>query len=82
VLKIDQSFISTLTTDTNDAAIVQTIITLAKNLQIHVLAEGVETKEQLEFLRDRDCDAFQGYFCSHPLPKADFLTLLSNVYHD
>jgi diguanylate cyclase (GGDEF)-like protein/PAS domain S-box-containing protein len=82
VLKIDQSFISTLTTDTNDAAIVQTIITLAKNLQIRVLAEGVETKEQLEFLRDRDCDAFQGYFCSHALPKADFLTLLSRVYHD
>ncbi len=80
VLKIDQSFIGSLTTDTNDAAIVQTIITLAKNLQIYVLAEGVETKEQLEFLRNRDCDAFQGYFCSHPLPKGAFLQLLNTTH--
>jgi diguanylate cyclase (GGDEF)-like protein/PAS domain S-box-containing protein len=77
VLKIDQSFIATVTSDENDAAIVQTIITLAKNLKIRVLAEGVETKEQLEFLRKKDCDGFQGYLRSHPLPVADFLQLLN-----
>lgn len=76
VLKIDQSFICTLTTDNNDAAIVQTIITLAKNLQICVLAEGVETEEQLEFLRNKNCDIFQGFLCSPPLAKDDFLHLL------
>jgi EAL domain-containing protein (putative c-di-GMP-specific phosphodiesterase class I) len=76
VLKIDKSFIDTVTSDENDAAIVQTIITLAKSLQIRVLAEGVETEEQRGFLSLRDCDAFQGYLCSRPLPKADFLQLL------
>jgi diguanylate cyclase (GGDEF)-like protein/PAS domain S-box-containing protein len=77
VLKIDKSFINTVTTDSNDAAIVQTIITLAKNLKIRVLAEGVETNEQLAFLREKDCDAFQGYLCSQPLPIGDFLQLLN-----
>ena len=76
VLKIDKSFIDTVTSDLNDAAIVQTIITLAKSLQIRVLAEGVETEEQRAFLGLRNCDAFQGYLCSRPLPKADFLQLL------
>jgi diguanylate cyclase (GGDEF)-like protein/PAS domain S-box-containing protein len=80
VLKIDQSFISNVTNDTNDAAIVQTIITLAKNLKIRVLAEGVETSEQLEFLRARDCDSFQGYLCSRPLPVGDFLQLLKHEH--
>lgn len=76
VLKIDKSFIDMVTTDANDAAIVQTIITLAKSLQIRVLAEGVETEQQLAFLRSRGCDAFQGYLCSRPLTKEAFLPLL------
>jgi diguanylate cyclase (GGDEF)-like protein len=76
VLKIDQSFVRDITTDTNDAAIVQTIISLANNLQLRVMAEGVETEEQLAFLRDRKCDAFQGYLCSRPVQKDAFIALL------
>ncbi|MDD1611039.1 MAG: EAL domain-containing protein [Methylococcaceae bacterium] len=76
VLKVDKSFIDTVTTDANDAAIVQTIITLAKSLQIRVMAEGVETEEQLAFLRLKNCDAFQGYLCSYPVTKEAFLHLL------
>jgi diguanylate cyclase (GGDEF)-like protein/PAS domain S-box-containing protein len=81
VLKVDKSFIDTVTTDANDAAIVQTIITLAKSLQISVMAEGVETDEQLAFLRLKDCDAFQGYLCSRPLTKKAFLHLLNTPRH-
>lgn len=75
-LKIDQSFVRDLTRDTNDAAIVETSITLGKKLGLEVVAEGVETKEQFEFLRNRDCDLAQGYYVSRPLGKADLLDLL------
>ncbi|MCX7066407.1 MAG: EAL domain-containing protein [Methylococcales bacterium] len=79
VLKIDKSFIDTVVTDTSDAVIVQTIIMLAKGLEISVIAEGVESEQQLEFLRLRECDAFQGYFCSPPVPNAAFLALLDRA---
>ncbi len=79
VLKIDKSFIDTVTTDSSDSVIVQTIIMLAKGLEISVIAEGVETEQQLEFLRLRECDAFQGYFCSPPVPNAAFLALLDSI---
>lgn len=81
MLKIDKSFIDTVTTNTSDAVIVQTIIMLAKGLEISVIAEGVETEQQLEFLRLRECDAFQGYFCSPPVPNAAFLALLDSIRH-
>ena len=79
VLKIDKSFIDTVTTDSSDSVIVQTIIMLAKGLEISVIAEGVETEQQLDFLRLRECDAFQGYFCSPPVPNAAFLALLDSI---
>ena len=75
-LKIDQSFVRDISSDPNDAAIVQTIIALAANLNLRVMAEGVETEQQLAFLRDRKCDSFQGYLCSRPLPQTDFIALL------
>ncbi len=78
-LKIDKSFIDTVTTDSSDSVIVQTIIMLAKGLEISVIAEGVETEQQLDFLRLRECDAFQGYFCSPPVPNAAFLALLDSI---
>jgi len=77
VLKIDKSFVQDITTDSNDAAIVQTIIALANNLNLRVMAEGVETEEQLAFLRERNCDTFQGFLCSRPLPRIDFIALLA-----
>lgn len=66
-LKIDRSFIHNVCQDTKNAAITSTIITLAQNLQLDVIAEGVETKEQIEFLVSRNCTLLQGYYYSPPL---------------
>lgn len=70
-LKIDQSFVRDITTDPNDAAIVQTIISMAHSLKMEVIAEGVETQEQREFLESRGCLFYQGYFYARPLPIAE-----------
>jgi len=67
-LKIDKSFIREATSDPNDMAIIRAIIAMGHELGLKVVAEGVETKEQLEFLRSIKCDAIQGYFFSRPLP--------------
>lgn len=75
-LKIDQSFIQEITTNSNDAAIAKAIIAMAQSLQLKVIAEGVETEEQLNFLRQNGCYGMQGYFFSYPLPAAEFKNLL------
>jgi predicted signal transduction protein with EAL and GGDEF domain len=75
-LKIDRSFVSELGHDVDDAAIVRSIIVLAHSLRLNVIAEGVETIEQLEFLRQMGCDQYQGYYASRPLPVDQFETLL------
>ena len=76
-LKIDRSFVSEVTTDQDDAAIVKAIISLAHSLKIQVVAEGVETKEQMEFLRVRHCDLAQGFLFSRPVSPNVFLKLLA-----
>jgi EAL domain-containing protein (putative c-di-GMP-specific phosphodiesterase class I) len=75
-LKIDQSFIRDVTTDPDAAALVMAIITLAHNLRLQVVAEGVETEEQLRFLRLLRCDEAQGYFLGKPLSAAELEELL------
>jgi EAL domain-containing protein (putative c-di-GMP-specific phosphodiesterase class I) len=65
-LKIDQSFVRALPESISDKIIIQTIITIGKTFGLSVIAEGVETVEQFELLRDMECNAFQGFFFSRP----------------
>jgi len=71
-LKIDRSFVRDITVDPDDAAITGTIISMAKSLNLKVIAEGVENAEQMLFLREHDCDEVQGYYFSRPLAVDDF----------
>src|SRR5579871_206550 len=75
-LNIDRSFIKDVTRRPDDAAIVRAIISLAHSLHLKVVAEGVETPDQLEFLRSLGCDQYQGYLFSKPLEPANFIKLL------
>ncbi len=75
-LKIDRSFVQNIPGDADDAAIALAILAMARSLGIRVVAEGVETAEQLAFLRRHGCDAMQGYFFSKPLPADELGALL------
>ncbi|NJO39283.1 MAG: EAL domain-containing protein [Cyanobacteria bacterium CRU_2_1] len=77
-LKIDRSFVFNATTDENDAAIVSTIITLAQSLNLRIIAEGVETREQYQFLHQRGCHAMQGYLFSPAVPAIQFEQILAS----
>jgi len=77
-LKIDKSFVNELTHDNSDAAIIEAIISMAKSLQLDVVAEGVETEEQLNFLRKKGCNELQGYYLGKPLPGDELYALFKN----
>ena len=71
-LKIDRAFIRDIGTDANDAAIVRAILSMARHIGLQVVAEGVETREQLQFLREADCSYYQGYLGRPPFSRAAF----------
>jgi EAL domain-containing protein (putative c-di-GMP-specific phosphodiesterase class I) len=77
-LKIDQSFVRQISTPGDDTAIVTAVIGMARNLKLRVVAEGVETLEEVEFLRAHHCDEAQGYYFSRPVPPQQFAALLQN----
>jgi diguanylate cyclase (GGDEF)-like protein len=79
-LKIDIAFVRDITTNPNDAAIAQAIISMAHSLKLRVIAEGVETRAQLEYLRRSRCDEIQGYFFSRPVAAADMAALVETKH--
>ena len=81
-LKIDQEFVGDLTHDTDDEAITSTIINMGHSLSLNVIAEGVETAAQLQFLRDHGCDEIQGYWISHALPPEACLRFIREYGRD
>jgi len=79
VLKVDQTFVRDMVTDPNDAAIVRTIIAMSHSLGLAAMAEGVETPEQLELLREMGCDGYQGFLLSGALPPGELESVLTGT---
>ena len=77
-LKIDQSFVRQISTAGDDTTIVTAMISMGRSLNLRVIAEGVETSEELAFLQAHHCDEAQGYYFSRPVPPQQFATLLAN----
>jgi diguanylate cyclase (GGDEF)-like protein len=78
-IKIDRSFVKDLHKDTDDAAICAAILAMSRQLGLNVVAEGVETMEQLEFLRSHGCHHIQGFICSRPLSATQFFAMLQDI---
>jgi EAL domain-containing protein (putative c-di-GMP-specific phosphodiesterase class I) len=79
-LKLDQSFLHNIIASSNDAIVVRAVISMAKSLKLRVVAEGLETPEQLEFLQVHGCDEGQGYYFSRPVSAQRFAKLLETPY--
>ena len=79
-LKIDQAFVRDLPEDEEDAGITKAVIALANSLNLKVIAEGVETKEQRDFLVENGCKKIQGYFYSKPVPSNEFENILRDGF--
>jgi len=79
-VKIDRSFVRDIPEDSDDAAIISAIIAMSHSLKLEVIAEGVETKEQLQFLKDRGCEYIQGFYYSKPVSPQEFSLMLTRKY--
>jgi diguanylate cyclase len=77
-LKIDQSFVRQITTIPDETTIVAAVISMGRSLKLRVVAEGVETQAQMQFLRAHECDEAQGYYFSPPVPPQQFAKLLDS----
>jgi EAL domain-containing protein (putative c-di-GMP-specific phosphodiesterase class I) len=75
-LKVDRTFIREITTNVEDAAITKAVIAMANTMDIRVIAEGVETKEQLIYLTEKHCHEIQGYYLSRPMPAHEVCSLI------
>jgi len=75
-LKIDRSFVRDIPEDEDDMALARAVVAMGRGLRLKVIAEGVETIEQREFLRQEGCDQLQGYLFGHPMPAEDIVELL------
>jgi len=75
-LKIDRSFVMDITTDKNDVAIIETIIAMGNHLGLDVIAEGVESEQELKLLKDKGCLSYQGYYFSKAVEMSEFKELL------
>ena len=75
-LKIDQSFVRDMTTDSDDASIVSAVIDMGRSLNMRVVAEGIQTRDQLQFLKDRHCPEGQGFYFAPPVPAEQLTGLL------
>jgi len=80
ILKIDQSFVADINTTNDDCVLVIAIIAMAHNLRLKVVAEGVETQAQLDFLQHHQCDFIQGFLLGKPMPAHDFRQLLKDHF--
>lgn len=76
IMKIDMSFVRQIETNAKTRSIIRFIIEMAHTMDIKIIAEGAETKEQVEFLRDNGCDYIQGYYFYKPMPEEEFVKLL------
>lgn len=76
-MKIDQSFVKGMLDNVHDSSIVSAVLAMANSMKLRVIAEGVETKEQLEYLQNSNCDEAQGYYLSRPVPGAAIAGLFS-----
>ncbi|HEY6599687.1 MAG TPA: EAL domain-containing protein, partial [Pseudomonadales bacterium] len=76
-LKIDRSFVGDIRADLGDASIINAIVAMARGLKLDIIAEGVETRTQLQYLKSQGCSEVQGYMFSRPLPAPEFVALLS-----
>jgi EAL domain-containing protein (putative c-di-GMP-specific phosphodiesterase class I) len=76
ILKVDRSFVMDIPSDSNDMAITAAVIAMAHKLNLRVVAEGIETKEQLDFLRSNHCEYGQGYLIARPMPCKDLETYI------
>jgi EAL domain-containing protein (putative c-di-GMP-specific phosphodiesterase class I) len=78
ILKIDRSFVKNMVEDENALELVKSIIALCQNMKLKIIAEGIETKEQIDILKAMNCDCGQGYYIARPMPESEAHTLLLN----